>query len=169
MTPEVLASAFADTHAAVRAYAVRVSRDFAKVGQASRLSPPIDPRVSRDDAPAGRASGTQGTGGTPVLLPALLVLTNDPDAKVRGQLALALGDWPDARAGQALVHLALRDAGDPRLLTAVLSSATNHVGGMLAAIFSKDETAAGGSDLAARLIGLATVMNDRKAGSRFQS
>ena len=38
------------------------------------------------------------------------------------QLAYTLGEWDDARAGDALGQLALRDAGDRYLTAAVMSS-----------------------------------------------
>jgi hypothetical protein len=59
----------------------------------------------------------------------------------------------------------LRDPGDPLLLTAVMSSATNHVGEMLSVIFSS-ATASPPSELAARVISLATAMHDQKALAR---
>ncbi|HEY1378654.1 MAG TPA: PVC-type heme-binding CxxCH protein [Gemmataceae bacterium] len=58
----------------------------------------------------------------PELGTALLPLVNDADAQVRLQLALALGDRHDPRAGTALAELAARAVGDPYLTAAVLSS-----------------------------------------------
>jgi putative membrane-bound dehydrogenase-like protein len=66
----------------------------------------------------------------------LLSLVDDADAQVRMQLAYTLGEWPDARAGDALGALAVRAAGDSFLMTAVLSSLNraNLPGVMLASL-----------------------------------
>ena len=52
----------------------------------------------------------------------LVKLVADADPQVRMQLAYTLGEWDDARAGDALGRLALHDAGDKFLLAAVMSS-----------------------------------------------
>src|SRR5262249_36240994 len=57
-----------------------------------------------------------------VFLPQLLKLASDADARVRFQLAFTLGEMTDARAIDALAIIALRDAADPWIRTAVLSS-----------------------------------------------
>lgn len=54
--------------------------------------------------------------------PALLKLVDDPDAQVRLQLALSLGEWRDPRAGGALVALAKRGTSDATMIAAILSS-----------------------------------------------
>jgi putative membrane-bound dehydrogenase-like protein len=59
---------------------------------------------------------------SPELGPALLKLAADADPAVRMQLAYTLGEWDDARAGDALGQLALRDADDRFLSAAVISS-----------------------------------------------
>ncbi|HZV07176.1 MAG TPA: PVC-type heme-binding CxxCH protein [Gemmataceae bacterium] len=53
---------------------------------------------------------------------ALLKRVHDDDPHVRMQLAYTLGGWDDARAGEALGQLALRDAGDRYMTAAVMSS-----------------------------------------------
>jgi putative membrane-bound dehydrogenase-like protein len=63
---------------------------------------------------------------------ALLEMAGDPDMQVRFQVALALGNWDDRRAGLALAQLARRDAGDRRMRAAVLCSAVPHVATLLA-------------------------------------
>ena len=65
-------------------------------------------------------------GDDPKLIDAAVKLTDDPDAKVRLQLALTLGEWKDPRAGVALARLALRDADDVTLSGAIMSSALTH-------------------------------------------
>ena len=67
-------------------------------------------------------------------------------------------EWNDSRAGTALAKIALRDADSKPVQIAVMSSATNHVGEMLATIFSEKNPPA---NLVEQLIGLATAMNER--------
>jgi putative heme-binding domain-containing protein len=70
---------------------------------------------------------------------AMLALTRDSDAKVRFQLALALGDWNDRRAGEALAALARRDGADPWARAAILSAAVPHVATLLGHLLATDE------------------------------
>lgn len=55
----------------------------------------------------------------------LLKLEADPEARVRFQLAFTLGELPGVRAMDALSRIAQRDAADPWIRTAVLSSTAN--------------------------------------------
>src|SRR5207244_6073584 len=59
------------------------------------------------------------------LLDALLKLASDSDARVRFQLAFTLGEITDPRAADALATIARRDAADPWIRTALLSSVAN--------------------------------------------
>jgi putative membrane-bound dehydrogenase-like protein len=61
-------------------------------------------------------------GMAPELGAGLLKLVDDPDPQVRLQLACTLGEWDDPEAGKALGKIAVRDAGDPYLMAAVMSS-----------------------------------------------
>ena len=70
----------------------------------------------------------------------LAKLVTDPDPFVRQQLAYSLGQAAQPKAGEALGKLLLRDASDPYLAAAILSSALPH----LAAI---QETARGSATL----------------------
>jgi putative membrane-bound dehydrogenase-like protein len=54
-------------------------------------------------------------------------LAGDPEAKVRLQLALSIGAWPQAGAGRALAALAARDGADSILRGAVASSLVPHL------------------------------------------
>ncbi len=66
----------------------------------------------------------------------LLRLLDDEDAQVRMQLAYTLGQWSDPRAGQALASIAIRDADDPLMMAAVMSSATRYPEEMLRRLLS---------------------------------
>ena len=67
----------------------------------------------------------------PVLLTQLLRLAADSDPGVRFQLAFTLGEISDPRAADALAAIARRDAADPWIRTAVLSSVANTSGQLL--------------------------------------
>ncbi len=86
-------------------------------------------------------------------------LADDPDAKVRLQLACSLGRWNLEEAGAALAHLAARDRDDAFMVAAVLSSAVPH-----ARRLSEEMLRQGGPALAAygeSLRMLALGLNDR--------
>ena len=53
-------------------------------------------------------------------------LATDPDAKVRLQVALLCGEWPDPEAGVALAAIAVSDHADPLFRSAVMTSALPH-------------------------------------------
>ncbi|HVJ82425.1 MAG TPA: PVC-type heme-binding CxxCH protein, partial [Planctomycetia bacterium] len=63
-----------------------------------------------------------------------LHLVNDPDPRVRFQLACSLGGWDDPRAGDALVALAKKDGADPWISLAILTAAKPHLKKLLAEI-----------------------------------
>jgi putative membrane-bound dehydrogenase-like protein len=90
----------------------------------------------KDDRPLVRQSVLPAVGpllrSSPQVRAAALRLSDDADPQVRFQLALALGNWTDRRAGLALAALARRDGTDPWMRAAVLSSALPHVGTLLA-------------------------------------
>jgi len=68
---------------------------------------------------------------SPAVARAFLKLADDPDVRVRYQVALSLGEWPAPEAGEALGAIAVRDGGDAWLRAAVLSSATPHARAVL--------------------------------------
>ncbi len=70
----------------------------------------------------------------PAIGDAILGLAGDPDAGVRFQLALSLGEWPAAAAGRALGQIALNDGADPWMRGAVLSSSAPHAATVLEAV-----------------------------------
>jgi putative membrane-bound dehydrogenase-like protein len=61
----------------------------------------------------------------PAMEDALARMTADPAPRVRLQLALTLGELEGPKALQALAELAVRDAADPWIRTAVLTSAAH--------------------------------------------
>ena len=56
---------------------------------------------------------------------ALMKLTADADAKVRLQLACSVGEWHEQKISSVLVELLKKDSGDPIMLGAILSSASD--------------------------------------------
>ncbi|HUF62697.1 MAG TPA: PVC-type heme-binding CxxCH protein [Verrucomicrobiales bacterium] len=60
-------------------------------------------------------------------------LRDDPETKVRFQLALTLGEWNDPGSGSALADLALEHIGDPFFRAAIESSAVPHRPALIAA------------------------------------
>jgi putative membrane-bound dehydrogenase-like protein len=130
LTPALLTLALKDTHAAVREHAAHLSGFYVAQNPDAELQN------------------------------AVLSLTNEPAIRVRYQLAFALGGWNDPRAGETLARIALRDAGNEAVQTAVMSSATNHVGEMLATVLA---TAQPPGNVVEELIALATAMNDSGA------
>ena len=83
---------------------------------------------------------------TPEIIAAAAKLVDDPDAKVRLQLAFTLGEWKHAAAGHALARIAARDCDDPFIVAAVMSSAVPHARTLADAV-----TKAGGEPL--RILG----------------
>lgn len=93
---------------------------------------------------------------------ALLTLVNDPAIRVRYRLAFSLGERHAPEAGLVLVQIALSSPDDERLQIAVLSSATNHLGSMLAATLEhRHEPSA--EKLIEQLTGLAASFGDDPA------
>lgn len=108
----------------------------------------------------------------PNLMEAAVKLADDPDAKVRLQLACSLGEWDSPAAGGALGRIAVGGTDDAYLSAAVMSSAGKHFdaivralarsdhplaeplfGGALAMAFGTDNRAAIASLLAAAMEG----------------
>ncbi|WP_435010880.1 PVC-type heme-binding CxxCH protein [Tundrisphaera lichenicola] len=77
-------------------------------------------------------------GSDPEIGPALLALADDPEIRVRYQLALSLGEWDDPRAGRALGRLAVRDASDSWVRAAVHSSSVRRTGEILAVVMAAE-------------------------------
>ncbi|MDB6056227.1 MAG: putative rane-bound dehydrogenase, partial [Verrucomicrobiales bacterium] len=133
LSPVIVTAALKDTHAPVREHAVHLSETF----------------LSVNTSEANKELETT-----------LLTLATDPSIRVRYQAAFALGYSNDPRAGEALAKIAMRNASSEPMQIAVMSSATNHVGEMLATVL---ETPKPAGNIVEQLVGLATAMEDFKA------
>jgi putative heme-binding domain-containing protein len=131
LTPGLLAIALKDTHPAVREHAAHLSEPF----------------LSTNEQDAD-------------FVAAVTNAAKDVSIRVRYQLAFSLGSWNDPQAGEALAKIAVRDSNNEAVQIAVMSSATNHVGEMLAAVLSAQQPP---GNVVEQLIGLATAMNDSAA------
>jgi putative membrane-bound dehydrogenase-like protein len=94
---------------------------------------------------------------------AVVALADDPAITVRFQVALTLGDWPDPEAGRALGRIAARDGGDRWVRAAVLSSATPHVGAILAQVLASAGPRGPSPALIEPLVATAAGTGDRRA------
>ncbi len=117
-----------------------------------------------DSHPAVRRHGLRLAEGlarmSPELIPAAAKLVDDPDLKVRLQLACSLGEWNDERAGQALARLAIANAGNSYITAAVMSSAMNHVQPLANAVAKSVGTAP--ETLGEPLLNLSFALNKRE-------
>jgi hypothetical protein len=91
-----------------------------------------EPRVLPLPREEGRGEGK----GSVLLTQGLLKLASDSDACVRFQLAFTLGEIADPRAADALATIAGRDAANPWIRIAVLSSVANTSHQLLARLFT---------------------------------
>jgi putative heme-binding domain-containing protein len=78
---------------------------------------------------------------SPALLEKVLALADDPDARVRFQVAFSLGETKDPRAVEALTHLAREYGHDYWMRTAVLSSVAASAEDILIRLIQENETA----------------------------
>ncbi|MSU26769.1 MAG: c-type cytochrome [Pedosphaera sp.] len=97
----------------------------------------------------------------PEVIMAAAKLVDDPDAKVRLQLAFTLGEWNDPRAGEALGRLAVGNFSDSFLLAAVMSSAVPHTRALVEATGRAADPAL--APLTEALVNLALGLNQRDA------
>jgi len=139
MTPEIVLQGLGDRYPRVREFAVRIAESF--------LRPASGKRPDRK------------------FVNALLPLANDPDVRVRYQLALTLGEWDDLRAGRALAQIALKDGADPNMQTAILSSAAGRAGGILDAILAQTKNEPP-PELLSRLLNLVIASHDQASAAR---
>jgi putative membrane-bound dehydrogenase-like protein len=104
----LLIHAMADEHPMVRSHAVRLCEIFLTTAGSGSL----DTHLSS----------------------ALAQRIDDPDLRVRFQLAFSLGHWSDPMAASLLARIALKDMAHSDMMIAVLSSATAHAPAILAAV-----------------------------------
>ena len=105
---------------------------------------------------------------SPALRDEVIRLADDPAVRVRFQVAFTLGEISGAEAARGLTAIAHRDAGDPWVRTAVLSSATSDAAGLFEHLWA-DRNIAAGRDGVGLLRPLALVIGARgKAGDAGQ-
>ena len=95
------------------------------------------------------------------VLAAAVKLIDDPDAKVRLQLAFTLGEWTAPRAGQTLGRLAVANHADNFMVAAVMSSAVPHARALVDAAVRADNPAL--ATLSEPLVNLTLGLNQRDA------
>jgi len=100
---------------------------------------------------------------TPHLAAAVLQLTQDADVNVRYQLALSLGEWNDARAGEALGQLARSDLDDQWMRAAILSSASLFPSVILRSALTVSSDSPARKDMLDQLIATAVGSENKKA------
>ncbi len=137
-------------NAAVRVQALCIL-DGLKALQAKTLLPLLndnDPQVRRHVIRLSETHFQQ----SPELAEASLKLAHDPDELVRFQLALSLGEWNDPRAGKVLGEIAKEDISNSWIRAAVLSSAVNQPGEILASVLALPAETPFRAELAGQLI-----------------
>jgi putative membrane-bound dehydrogenase-like protein len=92
---------------------------------------------------------------------ALLALENDPDVRVRYQLAFSLGEWKGAAVGQLLGRLFMKDWSDEDMQTALLSSAIPHLAQIMLQVFGVAQTRPLPASLSERIVELAAQVPDQ--------
>jgi len=101
---------------------------------------------------------------SPELGAALVKLATDADPQVRMQLAYTVGEWDAPEAGQVLGEMAVRDAGDPFLTAAAMSSINKkNLDRVLIAVLEGGKKGAPPAVLMENLLRMANTLNDSKA------
>jgi len=99
---------------------------------------------------------------SPDLAASFLALQDDPDVRVRYQLAFSLGEVAAPEAGNALGAITLKDWADEAMQTAVLSSAPNHLDSLLGVVLSAAKTRPVAPSLIERLVRLTVEMAQQR-------
>jgi putative membrane-bound dehydrogenase-like protein len=98
---------------------------------------------------------------------ALLARIDDPDPKVRLELACALGDLPEAKAGPAIARMALAARGDEYILAAVFSSlSANNVGPALTTLLADEKSLSVAAAAVEGLFRMAAALGDEATLTR---
>ncbi|MDB6121703.1 MAG: putative rane-bound dehydrogenase [Pedosphaera sp.] len=131
------------------------------------ITPEILLVALKDAHPAVRANAIRLTepllAKSSELAQAVLSLVDDPEIRVRYQLAFSLGEWNAPEAGRALGRLAMKEAKKPDLQSAVMSSAPKHIAAMLEAILASLPQQTPSGELMEQLTVLATTSEDQPA------
>jgi putative heme-binding domain-containing protein len=151
-----------------------------------KLTPEALWRAMKDEHAAVRRHAVrlaEGRGATSRdLQTATALLADDPDPRVRLQVAFTAGEWEGPEAAGALVKLALTAGDDVYLNAAVMSSAMKHYRAVAEALLEAGRTggpvmrdllamslAVGDRELMARLLGPVLVpANGRHTGTQFE-
>lgn len=102
----------------------------------------------------------------PALGEAVRQLADDPEAAVRFQVALSLGDSGAPESGRALAKVAIRDNRDRWIRAAVISSLSPHAGIVLEELIAKSGPQGPPASLVEPLIATVAGSGDREGASR---
>jgi len=120
-----------------------------------------DARVRRQSIRLAEAFPAGDSG----IIAALERMVNDPDPKVRLQLACSLGEWSAPWAGKSLTELALRSGGDRYIAAAVMSSAVPHAEVLVNAVAAARDEAA--EPLVEPLLSLCVSLGKRELAAKL--
>jgi putative membrane-bound dehydrogenase-like protein len=109
-------------HPQARAQALYLLQALEDLTPATLIAALADEHPRVREAAVGLAEGH----GVPEVVQAVTILSRDPDARVRFQLALTCGQWSDAAAGMALAEVAKQDFADEWAIAAIMTSAVPH-------------------------------------------
>ena len=99
----------------------------------------------------------------PRIIAAAVKMVNDPDAKVRLQLACTLGEWPGTESARALAYLAIHNANDFYISAALTSSINSrNLGEILKVALQQRQNAEAGR-LVGQLLALSVAFENRQA------
>ena len=144
--PEDVYNRLTDADPRVREVAVRLSEDFISSGRTT----------NRD-----HVSELDWNPALPLLKEKLGEMINDPDERVRYQLALSLGEWRnDPKAATILSELAKKECSNPWIRAAILTSSTRWPAEILVGVLTLDEKAPGRQEMIAQLVATAAGAED---------
>jgi len=128
-------------------------------------------RMIRHDVPAMRANAIRlaepYAKDSWQLVVAAAKLADDPDTKVRLQLAFSLGEWPDPTAGEALGRLAVASRDDPWIAAAVMTSAKPHYAAIASALMHSDTPPT--APIFQNILDMAVALGNRDAQAQLLS
>lgn len=97
-------------------------------------------------------------------------LGDDPDAQVRLQVAYTLGYWDHPKAAEALGRMAVKNADDPYIVAAVLSSVNEkNLAGVLKTVLKESGDAGPPSNVVSQLMRMAAGMKNTAAQTELLS